>query len=396
MEREISENNMKKIKIEKVLEMTQNEVVLWGASQCCRMLLLLLKFHSNITVKVVFDNDVKKHCNGYFDNTDCVAPYLISDSIPVLICTQKESNCGQIIEQCKELGYNNVFCVDIEAMKLYVENLSDKEFLEVKFCLSLNKTKLDLANPRTFNEKLQWLKLFDRNTRYTKLVDKYEVKDFVGNTIGPQYVIPTLGVWNTADEIDFDSLPEKYVLKCTHDSGGVYICTNKANENETEIKLKLNNALQKNFYYAGREFPYKDIRPRVIAEPYLIDHKTNELRDYKFFTFNSEVKAMFIASDRQAESETKFDFFDRKFNHLDCLNKHPNAKVLPEKPEQYEKMIEFAEKLSKGIPHVRVDFYEVDGKVYFGEMTFYHWSGFKPFKPEKWDYIFGDWLDLPR
>ena len=154
--------------------------------------------------------------------------------------------------------------------------------------------------------------------------------------------------------------------------------------------------MKRNFYYRSREWLYKDIKPRIIAEPYLEDEKYKELRDYKFFVFSGKVKAMFIASNRQGKGDTYFDFYDRDFNHLDIKNGHDNAPILPEKPESYETMIQFAEKIGEKIPQVRVDFYEVNGKLYFGEITFFHWSGLVPFKPEKWDKIFGDWIELPK
>lgn len=255
----------------------------------------------------------------------------------------------------------------------------------------------DLKNPKTFNEKLQWLKLYDRRPEYTDMVDKYAVKKYVAERIGEEYVIPTLGVWDSFDEIDFDKLPEQFVLKCTHDSGGLVICTDKSAFDVSSARIKLNKSLKTNYYWTKREWPYKNVKPRIIAEKYMQDTETRELRDYKFFAFNGDVKALFIATERANEhEETKFDFFDAEFNHLPFTNGHPNAMQLPKKPENFELMKQLAEKLSGGIPHVRVDFYEVDGKVYFGEITFFHWSGLMPFEPEEWDSLFGDWITLPQ
>ncbi len=278
----------------------------------------------------------------------------------------------------------------------YLNFLSDKAFLKLMFKVRMGKN-LDLKNPQTYNEKLQWLKLYDRNAEYSKLIDKCEVKKYVADLIGDEYIIKTLGVWDKFDDIDFDKLPNQFVLKCTHDSGGLVICKDKEKLDINAAKAKIESCLKKDYYKHGREWVYKNVSHRIIAEEYMEDSKTNELRDYKFFAFDGEVKAVFIATDRQLkDEETKFDFYDDKFNHLPFTNGHPNADVPPEKPENFEKMKELASILSKGLPHVRVDFYEVDGKIYFGEITFFHWSGMVPFEPKDWDYTFGSWIKLPE
>lgn len=274
--------------------------------------------------------------------------------------------------------------------------IPDRLYLHIKYYCRVGK-RLHLKNPRTFNEKLQWLKLYGRRPIDTTLSDKYAVKEYIAKTIGPQYVIPLLGVWDRFDDIDFDKLPNQFVLKCTHDSGGIVICRDKSRLDIEAARQKLTRGLSHNFYVYSREKAYRDIPRRIIAEEYREDSKTGELRDYKFFCFDGVPKALFIASDRQVEGEeTKFDFFDMDYNHLPFTNGHPNAKVPPEKPVCFEEMKVLAAKLSKGIPHVRVDFYEVDGQVYFGEMTYSHWGGMTPFVPEKWDYIFGSWITLPK
>ena len=254
----------------------------------------------------------------------------------------------------------------------------------------------NLETPVTYTEKLQWLKLHDQRPEYTSLVDKYEVKQFVAERIGSQYVIQTLGVWNKFEDIDFDSLPEQFVLKTTHDSGGVVICKDKRSFDLKHARKVINKSLNSCFYAIYREWPYKNVKPRIIAEKYMEDSTTKELRDYKFFCFDGKVKALFIASDRQKSGEeTKFDFYDENYNHLPFLNGHPNAAIPPVKPSGFEDMKILAEKLSYGFPHVRVDLYEVDGSIFFGELTFCHWSGFVPFEPEEWDEKFGTWLNLP-
>lgn len=275
--------------------------------------------------------------------------------------------------------------------------LPDEMFIRLNY-LRRMKQWPDLKNPTTYNEKLQWLKLHDRQPLYTQLVDKYEVRRFVEERIGGEYLVPLAGgPWNSFDEIDFDALPERFVLKCTHDSGGLVICRDKRTLDREKARRRISQSLQQNFYYHNREWPYKDVQPRIIAEAYMEDASTSELRDYKFFCFDGEPRMLFVASDRQtAGEETKFDFFDMDYNHLDLRNGHPNAAVPPEKPAQFGLMRELAQKLSRGIPHVRVDLYEVNGRVYFGEMTFYHWSGMVPFDPPEWDRKLGSWIGLPE
>lgn len=255
--------------------------------------------------------------------------------------------------------------------------------------------ELELAKPITYNEKLQWIKLYDHNPLYTILVDKYKVKQYVAKQIGETYIIPTLGVWNSFDRIDFDNLPNQFVLKCTHDSGGLVICKDKQHFDKKTARKKINRAMQHNYYYMGFEWPYKNVKPQIIAESYMQDTKTGELRDYKFFCFNGKVKALFIATERQKEgTDVKFDFFDENFRHLSFKQGHENAEITPEKPMRFEEMKKIAEILSKGIMEVRVDLYEVNGRVYFGEMTFFHHGGWTPFEPENWDVTFGEWIDL--
>lgn len=228
------------------------------------------------------------------------------------------------------------------------------------------------------------------------MVDKYEAKKYVASIIGEEYIIPTLGVWDSVDEIDWESLPKQFVLKCTHDSGGLVVCRDKNKLDKEAAIKKLKKSFKVKFYYSTREWPYKNVKPRVIAEKYMED-SSGELTDYKYFCFNGEPKAIFVASDRLDPTvETKFDFFDMDFNHLDFRGGHPNATKHVLKPLGFEHMKVLARKLSKGIPHVRVDFYDIDGKVYFGELTFYHWGGMAPFDPEQWNYEFGKWLILPN
>ena len=278
----------------------------------------------------------------------------------------------------------------------FYNHLDDRKFIIRAYKAFMGK-ELNLDNPVTFNEKLQWLKLYDRNPNYIRMVDKYEAKRYIAEKLGDEsFTIPTIGLWNSFDEIDFSKLPDKFVLKCTHDSGGLVIVRDKAKMDLKSAKKKIEKSLKHNYFYNTREWPYKNIEPRIIAEPYIEDENFHELRDYKFFCFDGKVKALFVATDRQAiGEETKFDFFDDEYNHLNIINGHPNAAVLPEKPSSFEKMKEISSVLSQGIPQIRVDFYEVNGKLLIGELTLCHWSGLIPFEPEEWDCIFGSWIKLP-
>lgn len=257
------------------------------------------------------------------------------------------------------------------------------------------KTKLNLKEPKTFNEKLQWLKLHDRNINYCTLVDKFLVKEYVSNVLGNKYVIPTLAVYDSVKDIKLDELPEKFVLKTTHSGGntGVVICTDKSTFDLKKAQIKLDKSLKKNSFYKSREWPYKKLKPKIICEKYIAANEGNDLFDYKFFCFDGEVKALFVATERST-GNVKFDFFDSDFNHLNIVQIHPMSNRALIKPNNFEEMKTIASKLSKGIPHVRVDLYNIDGQIYFGEMTFYHHGGFVAFHPEKWNHIFGSWLKL--
>jgi len=271
--------------------------------------------------------------------------------------------------------------------------IPDERYLKIIYRIKTKK-KLNLVTPKSFNEKIQWLKIYNRKPEYIKMVDKYEAKKYVAELIGEQYVIPTLGVWDDFEDIDFGMLPNQFVLKCTHDSGSVVICKDKSKLDISETRKRINKSLKQNYYWKGREWVYKAIPPRIIAEEYMEDEKTGELRDYKFLTFNGVAKMVFMVSERQISK--KYDFFDMDFKHMDMMNGSQNARNKLDKPESFEEMRELAEILARGIPHVRVDFYEVNGKVYFGEVTFYHQNGLISFEPDVWDDILGDLIELPE
>ena len=273
----------------------------------------------------------------------------------------------------------------------------DRKYLQTLFYLRFGY-KPNWDAPNTYNEKLNWLKMYDHNPLYTELVDKYRVKDYVSSIIGEKYIIPTIGIWDNPENIDWDILPNQFVLKTTHGGGnsGVVVCKDKNSLDKQQVISKLKKALRLDIYKQSREWPYKDVPRRIIAESYIEDEETKELRDYKFFCFNGKVKFLFVGSERQKPGEgVKFDFFDKDYNHLNLRQGHPNSKNLPAKPYCFEEMKSVACLLSKDLPHVRVDLYEANKHVFFGEMTFYHFGGLVPFEPESWDKVFGDMLQLP-
>ena len=274
---------------------------------------------------------------------------------------------------------------------------NDELYLKILYRLEF-KRKLNLDNPVTYNEKLQWLKLYYHNPIHTLMADKYAVKDYVKNIIGEEYIISTLNVWERVEDINWDALPQQFVLKTTHDSGnyGVIICKDKSKLDISKVKNRLNKSLNRNTFEMGREWPYKNIRPRVIAEKYLEDESGSELKDYKFFCFDGAVKFILVATERQSGKDVRVDFFDREFNWLPFEQSHRNAMKHPLKPTLFSEMLVIAEKLSSGIPHVRVDLYESNGQIYFGEYTFFNSGGMAPFYPDRYDYLFGEWLKLPE
>ncbi|MEJ6951736.1 ATP-grasp fold amidoligase family protein [Natronospora cellulosivora (SeqCode)] len=271
--------------------------------------------------------------------------------------------------------------------------IPDSVFLKFKYRVKMGK-RLNINNPINYNEKLQWLKLNYRIPNYSNLVDKYKVRDYIKKNIGNKYLIPLLGIYNNFEEIDFDSLPNQFVIKPTHTSGDIYICKDKSDIDLRKLKRKIDSWLNKNYFWVHREWPYKKIKPRIICEKYMFDDSGGGLKDYKFFCFNGEPKAMFVATNRGID--TRFDFFDLNFNKYPVVQHYKNATKKIEKPIGFETMIQLSKKLSSNMPHVRVDFYDINGDIYFGELTFYHFSGFEMFEPDTYDEIFGSWLKLPK
>lgn len=291
---------------------------------------------------------------------------------------------------------NPYWAFGVMLRRLVAPYMCDETFVKWDYFSGMGKFP-NLSNPKRFNEKLQWLKLNDKHPEYSRIVDKLEAKEYVKGILGAeadQHIIPTIGVWESFDEIDFGSLPNQFVLKTTHDSGGVAVIKDKSTMDIKRVRNKIERSLKHNFFYEHREYPYKDIKPRIIAEKYMVDESGTELKDYKFFCFDGEPKMLFVATDRPYD--TRFDFFDTDWNHLPFKQGHPLATKEIRKPVGFEKMLEISRKLSKGFPHVRVDLYDINGHIYFGELTFFHFSGNVPFEPEEWDYKIGEWLHLPQ
>ena len=276
----------------------------------------------------------------------------------------------------------------------FYNHLSDEEYLKRMFKARMGY-ELDLNHPQTYNEKLQWLKLYDRNPIYTTMVDKFAVKSYVASIIGEQFIIPTLGVWDSFEDVDFDSLPNQFVFKCTHDSGGVIIVKDKKKMNLRAVKKKINRSINRNYYYYGREWPYKDVKPRIIAEQYLTDESGFELKDYKIHVFSGIPKL--IQVDYGRFSKHKRNIYNCEWEYLDLAIQYPSdPDIHIRRPEKLDEMLQIAKRLSDGIPYLRVDLYSVVDRILFGELTFYHGSGYESIVPKSFDSEMGSWIRLPN
>ena len=256
--------------------------------------------------------------------------------------------------------------------------------------------KLNLENPKTFNEKLQWLKIYNRKDEHTMMVDKVEVRDYIAEKLGEEYLIPLLGVWENPDDIDFENLPDKFVLKCNHNSGlGMCICKDKSKLDIEKVKSELRKGLRQDYFITSREWPYKNVKRRIIAEKFMETRAGEEIKDFKVHNFNGEPEFILVCDNRFSEEGLTEDFYDPSWKHLDIKRPDiPNRAEHHEKPQNLEKMIKLSKILSEGMPFARTDFYEIDGKLYFGEITFFPASGMKAFVPELWDYSMGNKINF--
>lgn len=271
--------------------------------------------------------------------------------------------------------------------------IPDKAYLKLCYFLKLHK-RLNLKNPQTFNEKLQWLKLYNRKPEYTTMVDKYRVRDYIKEKIGEEYLIPLVGgPWESAEEIDFDALPDQLVLKCNHDSGSVVICRDKKTFDIEAARKKLDDCVKHNFWYLGREWPYKNVKPCIIAEKYMVDESESELKDYKVFNFDG--KPEMIQMDFGRFKNHKRNLYDTDWQYIKAAAEYPtDPEIKIDRPRQLAQMLRLAGILSKEIPFLRTDFYSIEDKLYFGELTFFHGSGFEKFEPERYEYELGEKLKI--
>lgn len=270
----------------------------------------------------------------------------------------------------------------------------DKWYLSIRYFEHFGKNP-NWKKPTTFNEKLQWLKVNYRKDEFTKMVDKYAVREYIAEKIGKEYLIDLVGgPWESVEEIDFDALPNQFVLKCTHDSGSVFICKDKKDFDIAEVKKKISKALKFNMYWYGREWPYKNVKPRIIAEKYMVDESGTELKDYKVFNFGGEPK--FIQVNFGRFSDSKKNYYNTNWEYMPIKNHFPTDKNADiKKPEKLDEILKLSSILSRELPFLRTDFYSINDKIYFGELTFFPASGFVPFEPECWDRKFGDMINLP-
>ena len=271
--------------------------------------------------------------------------------------------------------------------------LPDKLYLSLLYEVRTGK-KISWKNPKSFNEKLNWLKLYDRRPEYVKMADKYEVRDYIKEKLGDEYLIPVLGVWDNVEEIDFSKLPQQFVLKCTHDSASVVICKDKHQFDKEAAIRKLKASMDTNYFYPSREWPYKEIKPRVIAEQYMVDESHTELKDYKIYNFGGKPELIQVDFGRFTHHER--NLYSTQWEYIDEQIEYPkNPAVQIARPDNLEEMLEYAKKLSEGIPSVRTDFYSINGKTYFGEITFYQEAGFGKFEHERYERELGDLIQLP-
>lgn len=398
---------MKYCELKKVIEKQDGYICFFGAGMLGSTWAYDLIKAMGGTIDFYCDNN-KKEGTAVKDGIKIVSLetlYSLKENVLVFITVPSRYQ-SSIKIQLERNGIHNIVQMDYLFMQTFIESLiemndpiinerfkcilDDEEYIsrQFEYC---HGCRPNLDNPRSFNEKLQWLKLHDRNPEYTQMVDKYEVKKFVADKIGEKYIIPTLGIYDSFDDINFDKLPNQFVLKCTHDSGSVVICKNKDEFDRIAVKNFLDNQLRFNYFWAGREWPYKNVRPRIIAEPYMVDESNVELKDYKIFNFDGKAKLIQVDYDRFVYH--KRNLYTTNWEYVDAMIQYPtDPGRCIKRPKKLEDMIAISETLSKGIPHVRIDFYCIEEEIYFGELTFYHGGGGERFVPKELGYRMGDWI----
>lgn len=289
---------------------------------------------------------------------------------------------------------NPVYSFNYIISKGNFDNLSDKSYLQLLYKKNMGYP-LNLNQPKTYNEKLQWLKLYNHNPLYTQLVDKYEVREYVTKKIGAKYLNTLYGVYDSFEEIDFKNLPEKFVLKATHTSGDFFICEDKSKLDLELLKEKIDNWLNRNYYQLHREWPYKNVKPRIICEKLLVQENNEELRDYRFFCFNGKPRFIAVDFSITRKSKTRRNLYDLNWNLMDESISYPRElNIKLEKPKELEELITLSTKLTEGIPHARVDFYIIKNKIIFGEITFFHQAGMGEIHPESFNLKMGEWINI--
>lgn len=332
------------------------------------------------------DNDETKW-NQRIVRHICISPNEADNSQQCIIAADSLHNRKVIRKQLENLGFSKIYDVDEAWRKEWVlgfaPKMDDKVYLEMFWYYRMG-CNIDIEHPVTFNEKLQWLKLYDRQKQYTMMADKYSVKGWVKERIGEEYVIPTYGVYDNFAEIDFSKLPSSFVIKATHDSGSAIICENKEYLDLMKTEKSISLSLSRNKFLVEREFAYRDIKPRIIIEKYL-GQTQDKITDYKFMCFNGNCKLCFTCTERNSDDGLKVTFFDLDWNILPFEREYPKSSNEIPKPKRLKDMIKLAERLASDIPFVRVDFYEIGEEIFFGEMTFYPGSGYEKFTPYEWD-----------
>lgn len=365
-----------------------NNVVVFGATMHGMLLTTsLLCQGKNV---LLFDNDEKKQ--GNIVGVDCQKPKNMGDDWIYIVAGNSVAGQTEMIEELYSLGVSRILLLSGSEIRRLERDAADDIYLR---CLwrSTMGTELDLNNPRSFNEKLQWLKIYDRKPEYTIMVDKYAVKQYVADRIGDEYVIPSLGVWNSFDEIDFERLPDQFVLKCTHDSGSVVVCRNKKMFDKKMVRQSFEAALSKNYFYPFREWPYKNVPAKIMAEKFIENEKGKVLVVYKVMCFDGTPRVIQVIQNDKTPEES-IDYFDTNWELLDMRQNFDNSKIHLSKPPHLKEMLSMATLLSKGTHFLRVDFYEHEKHPLFSEFTFFSDAGFAKFIPDKWDEILGAYISL--
>lgn len=375
-----------------IFDIKGKDVIVFGSGRGGKLMIYLLR-KDGYNIVACFDNNDKRKGMFIWNDIEISKPHLIDEDIPVVVCFANESIREEICKQCRGLGYKSIIPIEWDELDArYMSHLSDEEYIKVNWYSWFEKY-IDLENPITFNEKIQWMKLhISDEKRYRMMADKVAVKEYVSAAIGKEYIVPTIGVWDSFEDIDFEKLPNQFILKCTHDSGSTKIIKSKQEIDYDRLKCFFQKKLSEDYYLHGREKCYKGIPKKIIAEPLLVSGK--ELKDYKIHVFNGKPKLVQVDMGRFTDHTRNMYMPGWEYLPFSLLYPRDESQI-EERPECMDEMLEIAEKLANDMPYVRVDFYIVDEKIYFGELTFFHGSGYEPFDPPQWNETMGAWIKLP-